>query len=164
MARRHLFESVAQCHLTAFLLHLERGASGSRPLRIDDAMNLFAGEEGAAVGNHSRDLAFHRACEYIETNLSEPLSPALIAKHAYISLSQLTRLFHSEAQMPVMQWVWQRRIEMAQKLLRQTTLPVGEISRLVGFQHQSHFSQVFTRNVGVSPLAFRKDAGAKIPR
>jgi len=51
------------------------------------------------------------------------------------------------------------RAEMASQYLRQTTLPVTEISRMLGFDNVANFRRAFRRWHGVTPQ-FRRDSGA----
>ena len=101
-------------------------------------------------------MALHQACSFIQGALQTPLTPAIVAAHAHVSVSHLGRLFRAEMEMSLMQFVTQTRIETAQGLLQTCDLPIGDIARLVGFPRPVHFTQVFTRIVGVSPLAFRR--------
>jgi AraC-like DNA-binding protein len=45
--------------------------------------------------------------------------------------------------------------------LRTSDLSMQEISRLVGYRHQSHFSRAFLRHTGSSPLKFRQQNGER---
>jgi AraC family transcriptional regulator len=47
------------------------------------------------------------------------------------------------------------RISRAQKLLREGRTPIVEISSSLGFASQSHFTNTFRNNVGVSPNEYR---------
>jgi YesN/AraC family two-component response regulator len=48
------------------------------------------------------------------------------------------------------------RITKAQGLLAETTLDVGRIAALVGYDDPAYFSRVFTRRAGVAPTVFRQ--------
>lgn len=47
-------------------------------------------------------------------------------------------------------------IETACRLLRSTLLPVGEISRQVGYINMLYFSRCFHTVMGMSPTEYRK--------
>jgi len=106
--------------------------------------------------NHDVSVnALARAQDFIEMNLKEKLTPAIIAKQAYISSRQLDRYFLQETNMNIMEYVLRRRIETAKGLLLDTDLPVKQIGILVGYNNPSSFIQVFKRNAGISPGKFR---------
>jgi AraC-like DNA-binding protein len=48
------------------------------------------------------------------------------------------------------------RIERAAQELGGTTRSIAEIAMTAGFADQSHFSDVFRRQTGMSPSAFRR--------
>lgn len=48
------------------------------------------------------------------------------------------------------------RIELAQELLLQTQLPIGEIAYELGFSNQANFTRAMKRWLGVSPSSFRR--------
>ena len=49
------------------------------------------------------------------------------------------------------------RMEKAQEMLRTTNEPVVEIAQRVGYSNPNYFSSVFHREVGVTPLSYRKE-------
>jgi AraC family transcriptional regulator len=53
------------------------------------------------------------------------------------------------------QYVIDRRIETAKRLLRRETLPLTEVAMRTGFSTPSHFSTTFRKRVGVTPRAYR---------
>jgi AraC-like DNA-binding protein len=56
---------------------------------------------------------------------------------------------------PPHNYIVQRRVEHAQKLLRNTDLPVSEIAIVAGFTDQSHLARHFRTITGVSPSLAR---------
>jgi AraC family transcriptional regulator len=52
-------------------------------------------------------------------------------------------------------YVIQRRVERAKRLLRQTRQPIALIAQEAGFADQSHLTQIFHREMGVTPGRFR---------
>jgi AraC family transcriptional regulator len=53
-------------------------------------------------------------------------------------------------------YIYQRRVERAQKMMVTTDQPVCQIARRCGFADQSHFARVFRRLVGPSPADWRR--------
>jgi AraC-like DNA-binding protein len=48
------------------------------------------------------------------------------------------------------------RLELALRMLRDSEMPVAEVSYLLGYSDPSHFSRAFRRMAGVSPRAYRR--------
>lgn len=61
--------------------------------------------------------------------------------------------------MTPMDYIRERRLAMARRLLRETLLPVGEVSARVGYGSQSAFSAAVMRAFGCTPLALRRESG-----
>lgn len=66
------------------------------------------------------------------------------------------RIFKRETGLRPMEWLNQRRLQMACQYLSGTTKSVGEIALACGFDSQFYFSRVFRRQFGQSPLQYRK--------
>jgi AraC family transcriptional regulator len=97
-----------------------------------------------------------RLREFIENNLESDLSLAAMAAEVDISPLYLPRAFKAAFGESPHQYVLARRIERAKELLRNTELPVVDISLASGFSSQSHLSNWFLRRVGVSPAIYRR--------
>lgn len=93
--------------------------------------------------------------DYIDSRLASDLSLFELAEVACLSPHYLARLFKVSMNMTIHHYVLSQRIERAKHLLTSTNLDVLSIAEAVGFTHLSHFSQVFRRQVGSSPSAFR---------
>jgi AraC-like DNA-binding protein len=66
------------------------------------------------------------------------------------------RIFKRETGLKPMEWLNQRRLQMACQYLSATRKSVSEIADLCGFASQFYFSRVFRRHFGQSPLEYRK--------
>lgn len=97
-----------------------------------------------------------RLKEFIESNLEQNLSLTALAQEIGISPLYLPRAFKNAFGQSAHQYVLSRRIERAKDLLRNADLTVAEISAATGFSSQSHLSDWFSRNVGVTPAVYRR--------
>jgi len=91
----------------------------------------------------------------VEDNLMKSLSLSEIASLSGRSLSSFKREFHSIYKMPPSQWIRQKRLEKAKELVSGTSMSMGEITSVLGFQNLSHFSRVFKTYFGLSPTEFK---------
>lgn len=87
--------------------------------------------------------------------------------NGYITLEQLSKEFHFSKQYIIRifkqrygitphDYIINRRIAIAQSLLKKTDLSVKNIAEQLRFCDVSYFSDFFRRNVNMSPLEFRK--------
>jgi len=97
-----------------------------------------------------------RATEYIAANLSEPISLAGIAASAGLSRMHFAAQFRVATGLRPHEFLLQKRIEHAQKLLLTSRMPLVEIALDAGFKTQAHFTTVFARLVGETPNVWRQ--------
>jgi AraC family transcriptional regulator len=98
-----------------------------------------------------------RACDYIEAHLEDRLSLADLAGIACLSPYHFSRSFKQAVGVGPQRFVTERRIERAKTLMRRTRQPLALIALEVGFNDQSHLTQVFRRATGMTPGRFRAD-------
>jgi transcriptional regulator GlxA family with amidase domain len=95
--------------------------------------------------------------EYIHENASGNISLAAMAKIAEVTPHHLASLFTKATGLSPHQYVLRVRIDRAKTHLKDKTLSVAQVSRLVGFRTQEHFTKVFRKVVGVTPTKFREE-------
>jgi AraC-like DNA-binding protein len=79
-----------------------------------------------------------------------------LARECGLSRSHFARAFKATTGSSPHRWLQARRVERASELLENSTIPVGEIARQLGFADQSHFTRVFRRSIGETPRAWRR--------
>ena len=97
-----------------------------------------------------------RLVEYIEENLGGDLSLERMAVEVNLSPLYLARAFKAAVGQSPHRYVLERRLERAKELLRATDTPIVEVALSAGFSSQSHLSNWFLRQVGVSPAIYRR--------
>jgi AraC-like DNA-binding protein len=90
-----------------------------------------------------------------EHHLVENLSPVTIAAKLGVSVRTLTKRCQEAAARPPARAFMHFKMEYAARALRQSDIPIKEISHRLGFQNQYHFSRVFRRYLGVPPSSYR---------
>ena len=74
----------------------------------------------------------------------------------HLSPQHLSRMFHKEMGITFIDYLTRVRIRKAIGLLYQDDLKMYEIAENVGYATQHYFSNVFKKNMGVSPAEYRK--------
>lgn len=119
----------------------------------------------ASLNAHTLPASVQRRLPYaafdahIEQHAAHPLQVADLARLAGLSSARLHARFASECAMTPMDYIRQRRLLKARRLLQQTCLPIGEIAAQVGYSSQSAFSAAMLRDFGRSPMALRREPG-----
>ncbi|MGH6793540.1 MAG: GlxA family transcriptional regulator, partial [Methyloceanibacter sp.] len=91
----------------------------------------------------------------MEMSLETPLSRAVLARSAGISLRQLERLFKSHIGHGIHSHYRWLRLERARQLLRETTLPVLDVALATGFASSSQFARAYANAFGEPPSRTR---------
>ncbi len=94
--------------------------------------------------------------EFMEANISEPLSLVEIADYVGLSRRQIERLFQSQMGRSPARYYLEVRLDRARHLLRQSTIPVVDVAIACGFVSASHFSKCYREMYGKSPLQERQ--------
>ena len=97
----------------------------------------------------------HYAKDYADAFFTAQISIDEMAETAGLSANHLLRTFRQVFHQSPYQYVTDRRLEYAQRLLRQTDRTVTDICMDVGFESLGSFSWLFRRRTGLSPLDYR---------
>lgn len=119
------------------------------------AWNLFWGvAQGLSVVRE--DVELYAAEAWIFRNLDRKFSVRDIADAANTSQRHLLRAFRHEHRMTIQEYVRQKRVQEAARLLATTTTPIKEIAVQVGIPDLHQFNKTMREETGSSPRAFRE--------
>ncbi len=96
-----------------------------------------------------------RVTDFIDANLESDLTLTEIADSVDLSQYHFARAFKQTTGLTPIQFLMQRRIELAKQLLSESDLPIVEISLQAGFKNQSHFTTLFRKFTAMTPKAYR---------
>ncbi len=172
---------VEEIHYDAVMLHvmqamlpaLERPHEVSA-LYLDSMFQAARDHIASAYGTFKTEVTDYKfglttrqlrhALEYIEANLRKDVRLADVASACAASVSSLTRGFKASLGVSPHNWLLNRRIALAQRLIYESDTPLSEVAASCGFADQSHLTRVFVRKVGSPPAAWRRRAGTPSPR
>jgi AraC-like DNA-binding protein/quercetin dioxygenase-like cupin family protein len=139
LERRDGYREAALSHLTLLLVELSRlSADVVGDLRLKDEP-LLAEVFG-----------------FIEERYHEPISLKDVARAVGLSRSHLTTVVRRKTGRAVGEWISERRMAEARKLLVQTDLMVEEVGRRIGYGDPAYFVRTFRRAHSVTPLGWRR--------
>lgn len=93
---------------------------------------------------------------FMERHYDKPLTIEDYAALSGRSPSTFRRTFKLKFGTTPRQWIIQKRMEKAKRLLQQTALEVSQIALEVGYENTSHFISAFKKTYGQTPKAMGK--------
>jgi AraC-like DNA-binding protein len=131
----------ASCRLTRVLTQLLRwGASRA----TGDGLVSRVNQERIA-----------RVVAHITANLASTLTVEELAAVADVGRSRFVTLFREATGDSPQQYIQQRRIAEARRLLANPALQIKQIAAMTGFEDRFYFSKVFRRVDGLTPTQYR---------
>lgn len=125
----------------------------------DDRVIGIAGvmRPAAQAGQPPEDYArIAKALDVVQRRYGERLAVSDLARAAGLSVSQLQREFLRLLALTPSEYITKVRVLMARRALERGDSAVGSIALDLGFYDQSHFTRVFRRATGLTPLAYRQ--------
>lgn len=95
------------------------------------------------------------AVRFIEDNLHRDMYVDEVSQFVGLSRSRFCHLFKSEVGMPFTQYVKQRRMVKASRLLETTFEPIKAIAYEVGYNNPDYFESEFKKVYGLTPSEYR---------
>ncbi len=102
------------------------------------------------------DSAVDIVKRYIAEHISEDLQRDDLAKLVFMNPDYLSRLFKKQEGVGLAEYIIQKKLDFAKKLLKSTQLPVVDIAARTGFSYSSYFIRIFKKKEGVTPEQYRK--------
>ena len=139
-------------------------------MREDDALSAVRAEyhtlqllSRLAVRRCGTSLPYRiqRVTEVMEHAFAEPYDTARYAKMLGVSVSRFNHLFRETVGVSPYAYYVRLRMENACGLLSDTAMSVSEIAHRCGYEDALYFTQVFRRQMGLTPTAYRKNVKAE---
>lgn len=146
----------------ADIMQVSEAAIPARELRVRAAiLTLHASLYTAIVGESAQEeSAGHYILEterWIESRITEDISPYEIADALHISYSHFARLIHANYGCSAGELITRMKISFAERIMTaDSTLSITDIAAAVGYSNSSYFARCFRRLRGCSPNEFRK--------
>ncbi len=108
-------------------------------------------KESAAQAERSHPTV-RAITEYIDLHIEEKISLDGIAQALFVSKSTVCHLFRDEMKIPVKQYILQKKLSYAAKLIAEGERAT-EVSRLIGYDNYANFYRLYKKLFGTSPTS-----------
>ncbi|WP_445614005.1 helix-turn-helix domain-containing protein [Geobacillus sp. YF-1] len=174
MVRTRLTSILAQIRRFMKTYRLDRGATEREYMRlfqeilynpvlyrIVQELILFLHrllDEARRAAEDARVDAIERGLRYMEAHFRDPsLTLEQAAAAAGRSPAYFSHLLSKKRGVTFRQWLTNRRLEEAKRLLRQTDLSIKEIAEQTGFRTAHYLTRVFKAELNQTPTAYRDE-------
>ena len=124
--------------------------------QIAEAANVDNNEISKGCNRTERDF-IKQINEYISENIMDcGLNAAMLADHMIMSIATLNRKINSITGTNTTNYIRQRKLARAKYLLKNSSMSMGEIQVVCGFETPSYFSRTFRAEYGITPTECRK--------
>ncbi|QAT48995.1 response regulator [Caproiciproducens sp. NJN-50] len=95
--------------------------------------------------------------QYIRDSAFDDINLNSVASHFSYTPAYISFLFKKQIGVGFNEFVTKTKMEMAKNMLKNTEIPIGEISRLCGYGNSKYFATSFKKSFGMSPSVFRQN-------
>lgn len=93
---------------------------------------------------------------YIDNNIDRKITISDICDYTKYSQAQICRIFKDTYNIPLYDYLLQKKLRIAKKYLLETSIPIFEISERLSFNSPAHFSSFIKSATGKTPTEIRK--------
>ena len=102
----------------------------------------------------------NHALNFINEEYTNPdISLNLVAEEVYLSPAHFSTIFSQSLGETFIDYLTNKRIQLAKKLITETNHKVSEIAFEIGYNDPNYFSFLFKKKIGCSPKEYRKQHG-----
>lgn len=133
-----------------------RGTAGGYALMVEMTRDYCWLVQRRTMKNYSRPV--QRAVIYIEANLGDDLSLRELAARQGMHPGYLSTVFRKETGQTLTEYITEKRMAQAMRLLTGTKLQIQTIAQQCGIPDVNYFSKVFKKHRGLTPRQFREES------
>ncbi|QYR22756.1 response regulator [Paenibacillus sp. sptzw28] len=120
---------------------------------------LTAAAKETSPADQSKDkkkdhIVVQLAKQFIEENFHRSITLKEVAGTVHVTPGHLSALFRESGE-TYLQYLTEKRMAQAVKLLADVRYKIYEVAELVGYSDQAYFSEIFKKHTGQTPMEFR---------
>ena len=119
-------------------------------------MIIDEGENNQFNQNQQSNVYVKQAVDYLHQNYDRDIQVKDVALAVSLHSGYLHRIFKEQMKCTILDYLTRLRIQKAKMLLKETEIPLIEISHYVGVNSRQYFSLLFKKYTGQTPNEFRK--------
>jgi AraC family L-rhamnose operon regulatory protein RhaS len=126
-------------------------------------IELWRGQPEEASSRQEKDARLTQMLHYLNTHFAEEVDWDQLAARFKLPLRTLSRKITDVTGMSPNSYLLRIRLCRAMHMLRETDKSVTDIAFACGFNDSNYFTSRFHREIGTSPLKYRRSADPSVP-
>lgn len=122
---------------------------------------IISPESLLIVSEANADIPVLKAKDYLDAHFRESCTLETLSEKVHLSPNYLHTLFRERLGKTPLDYLTDKRIENAKRLILSGEYSLLEIALDSGFCSQSHFNKVFRQKTGFTPAQYRRDLTSK---
>jgi two-component system, response regulator YesN len=119
--------------------------------------NVFRIIEVAESLKQNKDTSkIKKVHEYINRNLNKDITLEMAADEAGLTPQYFSKVFKEETGKNFVEYLTEKRINYATKLMKSTDKNIKEISKMVGYTDVNYFCRLFKKTTGTTPKQYKE--------
>ena len=115
--------------------------------------------DNATIKDNDTSTLIKSATLYFNENYNQDINIQSYANSLNMSTCWFIQKFKELTGLTPTQYILNIRLETAQNLLKYSKYNISETALAVGYSNSFYFSRLFTKHVGISPSAYKKNCG-----
>ncbi|WP_433616760.1 response regulator transcription factor [Paenibacillus cellulositrophicus] len=107
----------------------------------------------------SESNTIYQVVQYVDREFRGRLQLQDLARHFHMNATYLGQLFKKTTGKPFNEYLNDKRIEEAKRLLKRSPLKISDVALQVGYPNTDYFINKFKLKTGMLPSAYKQDAG-----
>ncbi|NBJ68854.1 MULTISPECIES: helix-turn-helix domain-containing protein [Clostridia] len=122
-----------------------------------DRIAIYICKEINQKKRNNQNLLNRQLLDYLQKEFTNPdLSLEKVAGYLNLSVPYTSRFIKEHTGYTFTQIIWDMRMKECQRLLLNTSIPIKEIVKQVGYYDVANFTRRFKKEIGLTPSQFRK--------
>lgn len=130
--------------------------------KLTEAVNIIFDEIiSRGRGRYSNEKDIKKILNYIDKNIRNGISLEDVSDYVNMSIYYLSKVFKKEMNMNFINYITDKKMEIAKEMLVNTDEPVVNIAIELSYNEANYFSKSFKSKVGMTPTEYRERYGKK---
>ncbi len=139
-------------------ISLESAARFLHPKEVRLSVQHFCKEAIACIQQETQQHGggkILQAVQYVDTHYMQDISLTQVSDLMEITPQYLSSTFKAQVGKNFTEYINQKRLEEASRMLKETSQPVQQISEQVGYNSVQYFARKFKESFGITPTQYR---------